>query len=79
MAHSSCLRVCIIVSAVLIGATAANAKAVKKAVKVVQAPKVETVSTIPTVQPAASPCFKVRRRLWIEDQGWVVRQVANCS
>jgi hypothetical protein len=79
MAHSSFLRVCIIVSSVLIGMTAANAKAVKKTVKVAQAPKVETVSAIPIVQPEASPCRKVRRRFWIEEQGWIVRQVSNCS
>jgi hypothetical protein len=102
MAHSSFLRVCIIVSTVLIGITAANAKtvkkkvrvaqapkvetvkaanakAVKKMVKVAQAPKVETVSAIPIVSPGVSPCRKIRRRLWIEDQGWVVRQASICD
>jgi hypothetical protein len=36
----------------------------------------------PVLSPAsdvtAAPCPRVRRRLWVEGEGWIVRRVSSC-
>jgi hypothetical protein len=63
----------------LVGASAASAKPAKSIEKV-DPPKTSVmVNAIEVVRPERTECRKVRRRLWIEQQGWVVRQISSCS
>jgi hypothetical protein len=45
------------------------------------ADSVEVTGGVSGMAPAAEPeaaCTKVRRRLWVEGEGWVVRRVGQC-
>ena len=91
MAHFSLLHTSIAVL-LTFGVTVAHAKTTKKAekahspVKVTrQAAKIQTLakteitSVASETRPDTPACRKVRRRFWLDDQGWIVRQVSSCS
>jgi hypothetical protein len=72
-------RTCLIALLALAGTTIANAKAIKKAQYVEPPKRPELVNAMAEVRPERPECRKIRRRLWVEDQGWLVRQVSICS
>jgi len=91
MARLSFLRISIAVL-LMCGVTFAHAKTTKRAGRVhlpVKATRVaekvdtpiqaEIVNAVPEGRSDTLACRKVRRRLWLDDQGWIVRQVAICS
>lgn len=82
------LRLLSIVSACfIIGSSTAPAASVadsdkpRKAAPQVLAGAVEVTAGIAGMGPssdAEAVCTKVRRRLWVEGEGWVVRRVGHC-
>jgi hypothetical protein len=50
--------------------------------RVAAAESIEERKESPVLSPAsdmpAAPCPRVRRRLWVEGEGWIVRRVSSC-
>jgi hypothetical protein len=79
MRRSIVLRPILLASLLVIGPTATIAKVPPQQSKV--ADNQQTQSAVPATTGADEnpACRKVRRRLWIENEGWFIRSVRICN
>ncbi len=80
---SMCRRVTLTTSLIallaLMGASTADAAALNKVASVEPPRRPEMINPVQVAQPERAECKKVRRRFFLQDQGWIIRQVSICS
>jgi hypothetical protein len=81
--YSMCRRVTLTTNLIallaLVGASTADAAAPKKMASVEPPRRPDVVNAMQVAQPERPECKKVRRRFFLQDQGWIIRQVSICS